>query len=66
MAGTTEEFVECPKRDAHEMCLISPQIIHVSLCMKRQGEHFHKCPKCLHRSELVEVGATAERELVRI
>jgi hypothetical protein len=60
-------FVQCPKKAYNEGSLIV-QIIPRSLCLQRQAEFYHKCPRCLNRRQNGSVngeGAARERELVR-
>ena len=44
-----EGYVQCPKRDVDGPTLIV-HIIPKNLCLKRQREGFHKCPRCLNRT----------------
>ena len=37
----------CPTRADGLLALIAATI-HTSECQKRQREHFHKCPTCVH------------------
>jgi hypothetical protein len=44
-----EGYVQCPKKDGDGPSLIV-HVIPKSLCVKRQKEGFHKCPRCLNRT----------------
>jgi hypothetical protein len=37
----------CPTR-ADGLLALMAATIHVSECQRRQREHFHKCPTCVH------------------
>ncbi len=39
----------CPTRADGLLALIAATI-HTSECQKRQREHFHKCPTCVHHN----------------
>lgn len=42
-----EGMRSCPTRTDGETALIAHQVT-VPQCQKRQREHFHKCPICVH------------------
>lgn len=58
MSNAPEGMRQCPTRADGGEALIA-HTITLAECQKRQREHFHKCPTCVHANARPEVVPSA-------